>query len=740
MGQTDRLKARRYWEGRVAILICLEQQQQRHGTTTTTTMMIHQRHHHAYYSPSVSPTAASQQQPPTQQHPSSGVSSAAAAAAPPKLPLFSTTTTTTANDDDDTGALVPHHHHHPHTVQHQQHQQHRHLTLTDLIGLGVGGTVGSGLFVLVGQLAATLTGSATWCAMLVAGLAASLSAAAFAELAAKLPTAGSTYRYVTAAKLGSQAAVLAAACLTLEYAVAGAAVARTWGDKLIWLWLESSSASIGTTELNTDGTTPATGPELAQHLQTWMQPVAWLNLPAFVISAASTTLLLAGVQESKNATNIITAVKMILVVFMITGGFYFTWWKPPPPPLATTTIPWAPQGITGIVRGATSSFFGYLGYDEVCCVAGEAKHPVRDMPRAVLGTLGLVTTTYILASIALTGMVSDPANDISPTSGFPSAFEARDWYWAAQLSAWGEVMTLPVVVLISLLAQPRLTYSMALDGILPSKFAQQDETGNLTFGTQVAGIFMTFTATFVPFTYLDDLISAGILVAFVLTNCSLIVLRRESPMHQHGLLQYLLVVYNAMCFVTAILWSRLDEWKFPGQSLLASVTLMACIVCVLYIAIKCPPVTRFGGTVLSEPWLPAPGYTAADYFSTPWVPFWPCCAMALNWYLIAQLEWVGLMLLVVYLGAAASAHHLATSRGSNIADHSFSFFRRDSSYQSIEMMDDHDDDHQHVIVEKRNSNKDVATNGYSHGMGDHTESDNIGSPGGISLPDRSRQR
>ena len=133
-----------------------------------------------------------------------------------------------------------------------------------------------------------------------------------------------------------------------------------------------------------------------------------------------------------------------------------------------------------------------MGYDEICVVAGEAKHPKRDLPRAVMGTLVIVTVCYILGAVALTGMM--PYSEISPTSGFPEAFASRGWHWAAQVTALGEVSTLPVVVLISLLAQPRLTFAMAKDGILPrSIFAPPYSEGRspLFLGTLISGTVMT---------------------------------------------------------------------------------------------------------------------------------------------------------------------------------------------------------------------------------------------------------
>lgn len=515
------------------------------------------------------------------------------------------------------------------------HQLHRHLTVWDLIGIGVGGTVGSGVFVLTGQIAAQYSGKAVAVSFAIAGAAACLSGACYAELSARIPAAGSTYVYAYVC-LGELAAVVAAACLTLEYGVAGAAVARTWGDKVL-LWLQQHTA--GTVSLG------------------WLEP-AGINLPAFAVSAVSTILLLSGVQESKRVMNAITALKLLIVLFMIVGGFILY------DKAAISSQPFAPFGATGLMHGATTSFFGYLGYDEVCCVAGEAKHPARDMPRAVMGTLLTVSVCYILAATALTGML--PYTDISPTAGFPDAFAQRHWQWAAQLTAAGEVLTLPVVVLISLMAQPRLTLSMSVDGLLPDIFRSVDAAGNLYGGTLVSGVAMTIIATFVPFTYLNDLISAGILVAFSMTNSCLVLLRCESPPDRPGLLELLLGMYNALCFLSAMLWSH--TWSYlPFQTLAAVFSSIATVVCFAQLVRQCPASTHFGGSILRDGEYTSerhvthePGAVAEtapfDYFVTPFVPYWPCVGMLVNWYLIAQLDVTGILLLCLYLGLTAAIY------------------------------------------------------------------------------------
>jgi amino acid transporter len=161
------------------------------------------------------------------------------------------------------------------------------------------------------------------------------------------------------------------------------------------------------------------------------------NPLAGLISLLSVLLLSIGVQESKNVTNVFTILKVTLVVFMVVGGFWL-WDSSHVTPFFIPVM-----GVAGTLRGATSSFFAYLGYDEVCCLASEAKNPKQDMPKAVLLTIAIVTGLYVLASLALVGMVD--YSQISETSGFPAAFATRGVAWAAQIAAAGEVITLPVV-------------------------------------------------------------------------------------------------------------------------------------------------------------------------------------------------------------------------------------------------------------------------------------------------------
>ena len=462
----------------------------------------------------------------------------------------------------------------------------RHMTLWDLLALGIGGTIGSGLFVLAGLCAHEYAGPATVLSWLLSGLAALVSATSYAELSARIPRAGSAYAYAQVA-LGELPALLTAVCLSVQYVGVGAAVARSWGDKLRVLLHGDDEEEEQTQKDDTASTT-----------LDWLHG-GTVNLLALVISAAIVTLLLQGVQESKQATNIITTAKVSLVAMMVTVAALHVqpvyWTKPDG---------FMPYGVAGVMRGATGTFFGFLGYDEVCAVAGEVQDPHRNLPRAILGTLCSVTMICtwwnckcnftrvtlslqqltmlspplslvfvvekdVVATLALTGL--QPYTEISSVAGFPAAFDAlavryssHTWHaWflsaAGRITAVGELLTLPIVTLIALIGQVRLQYALATDAFLPvhifAKFEEPQNNNNNTHdssntsntspeendsgrllwrGTVVAGALTVTTATLVPFEHLNDFISFAVLLTLSITNSSLILLwHGQQTLHHH---------------------------------------------------------------------------------------------------------------------------------------------------------------------------------------------------------------
>ena len=363
--------------------------------------------------------------------------------------------------------------------------------LFDLLALGIGGTVGSGVFVLTGFVANLQAGPWTPLCWALSGAAALLSAASYAELSARIPSSGSSYNYVFAT-LGELGAYVSAFLLSLEFGVSSAAVARSWGDKLEDWLVDSFDFSYGI--ISPGG----------------------INIAGGFIQFVCAAVLAAGLNTSKQVTNFFTVLKMLLVIFMIVVGFTafdasnlsVANVKAEAGAEATTIVP------SGIFAGAISCTFGYVGYDEVCCLAGETKNPRRIMHLAVFGTILACTLLYVIASFSLVAMV--PYNTISQDSGFASAFQTRNMQFAYQITSVGELLTLPLTVLVSFLGQPRVMLAMARDNLAPRLFKETNSSGNLLKSIVVNGVACTLLALFVPFIYLENMVSAGIFAQFQL--------------------------------------------------------------------------------------------------------------------------------------------------------------------------------------------------------------------------------
>ena len=419
-------------------------------------------------------------------------------------------------------------------------------SLFDLLCIGVGATAGSGVFVLTGMVANLYAGPAVVISWVLAGLACLFSALSFAELSAAIPSPGSAYTFVYCT-LGELPAYLAACCLSLECGISGAAVARNWGVKL-QSFLHGERQSVVD-----EG----------------------LNFYAATLMLLSVLLFLAGTEASKLTINIFTVLKILLITFMIVCGLSLFSFD--------NIRNFTPYGVSGVFHGATSCFFGFVGYDEVCCMALETKDPVKALPRAVFGTIFIVSVLYALSSIALVGMT--PYSQVDPQSGFAMAFYSHGWIVAGDITALGELLSLPLVVVVSFLPQARILYAMAKDRLVPEVFLRRDSRGTLREGVLWCGSVCVLIALLVPFSALDDLISAGVLCSFILTNCALVLMRLDDEVtHIGGLTQRLSGSHNALSGLsptdahndshTHTLWSQLS----PCKRLLLAYNIAALVV------------------------------------------------------------------------------------------------------------------------------------------------------------------
>ena len=408
-----------------------------------------------------------------------------------------------------------------------EHSLKRVLGPTNLVTLGIGAIIGTGIFVLTGQAAAQYAGPGIVLSMVVAGVASALAGLCYSEFASTVPIAGSAYTYGYAT-LGEFIAWIIGWDLILEYALGGATVAVGWSGHLtsflhdfLGITIPASLASAPCTIV------PAAG----------CNPDAYLNLPAVLIAIAVTVLIVIGIKESANVNSVIVVIKVAVVLIVILGGAAYVNsanWQPIIPP---NTGHFGEYGWSGVLRGAGVIFFAYIGFDAVSVAAQEAKNPQRDMPIGILGSLVVCTILYILVSGVMVGLVPYREMLGSPA---PMVVAIRAAEAASGGSTVLRIMTMLVelgaiaglssVMVVLMMAQPRIFYSMSRDGLLPPfarKIHPRFRTPHIT--SIITGVIVALAAGFTPIGALGELVSIGTLLAFVIVSIGVIFLRYRRP-------------------------------------------------------------------------------------------------------------------------------------------------------------------------------------------------------------------
>ncbi|HEV7365572.1 MAG TPA: amino acid permease [Gemmatimonadales bacterium] len=407
----------------------------------------------------------------------------------------------------------------------------RALTATNLTMLGIGAIIGAGIFVLTGLAAALHAGPAVPLSFVVAAIACGLAGLCYAEMASTVPVAGSAYTY-SYATMGEFAAWIIGWDLVLEYAMGAATVGVGWSGYFVSLldyFNIHLPTAVTSAPLRWCTTADVTNAVLACAEPGWNRTGSLFNLPAMLIVLLASTILVIGIKESAKVNNLIVVLKLAVVLMFIIFAVKYVNpgnWHPFIPP---NTGHFGEYGWSGVFRGAGLIFFAYIGFDVVSTAAQEAKNPQKDMPKGILGSLVICTILYVLVSLILTGLVRyDRLNVPHPVAY--AIEQIPQLSWLRPFITLGAVLGLGSVVLVMLLGQSRVFYSMSRDGLLgpwAGKVHPKFRTPYLS--TIYVGIIVAvITATF-PIQILGELVNIGTLLAFVLVCIGVWILRRKRP-------------------------------------------------------------------------------------------------------------------------------------------------------------------------------------------------------------------
>jgi basic amino acid/polyamine antiporter, APA family len=378
----------------------------------------------------------------------------------------------------------------------------RSIGFIPLTGFGIGATIGTGIFIVLSQ-AVPVAGPAVIWSFVIAGVVAGLTAICYAELAGAVPVAGSSYSYAYAT-LGEWPAIVVASCLLLEYGVAGAAVAVGWSEYLNEL-LDNLF-----------------GVQIPEALSQAPEQGGVVNLPAVILVALCSLLLIRGASESAKTNAVMVGIKIGILLLFI--GLGVTGWN------SDNFANFAPFGTAGIYTAAGILFFSYIGIDAVSTAGDEVKDPHRNMPLAIITSLVVVTTLYI--AVAVVAVAAQPMSDFEgQEAGLAAILEkVTGSTWPASVLAAGAVVSIFSVTLVILYGQTRIFFAMARDGVVPPVFHQVNpRTLTPVNNTIIVGSAVAVLAAVIPIDFLAEMTSIGTLTAFLVVSIGVIILRRTAP-------------------------------------------------------------------------------------------------------------------------------------------------------------------------------------------------------------------
>jgi basic amino acid/polyamine antiporter, APA family len=399
-------------------------------------------------------------------------------------------------------------------------QLRRALNATHLTLLGIGGIIGTGIFVLTGTAAANHAGPALPLSFIVAGLGCTFAGLCYAEFAAMIPVSGSAYSY-SYATLGEGIAWFIGWNLVLEYLFAVATVSVGWSGYAVSL-LDQLHVHLPTAL----SMAPLDQGADALH---WVRTGAIINVPAMLIVTAIATICYIGIRQSAAFNSVIVAIKVTVVLLFIIFGLRYidtANWHPLVPPNAGH---FGTFGWSGVMAASGVIFFAYIGFDAVSTAAQETKNPQRDMPIGILASLIICTILYVIVSAVLTGMVSYKELDVAAPVALALDRHAAP-YWLGFAVKIGAVCGMTSVMLVMTIAQARIFFAMARDGLLPPFFGRvHPRFRTPSSGTVVTGFFAALVGGLFPVKILGELVAIGTLAAFVTVCIGVLVLRRTRP-------------------------------------------------------------------------------------------------------------------------------------------------------------------------------------------------------------------
>ncbi|MBK8444820.1 MAG: amino acid permease [Sphingobacteriales bacterium] len=423
----------------------------------------------------------------------------------------------------------------------------RHLGVRDLVALGIAAIVGAGIFSTIGT-ASSQGGPAVILLFIFTAFACGFAAFAYAEFASLIPVSGSAYTY-SYVSFGELLAWIIGWALIMEYAVGNATVAVSWSDYFsglleslrlpflgihqgihlpVWSGIDYTSAKNGFIEAAAILKSGTPFESLPASLKTaylaWNQAPQLgglrfiADIPAIIITILITALVLRGIRESRNASNVMVLIKLAVVMMVIAvGAFYVN---------TDNWSPFAPNGFGGVAAGVSSVFFAYIGFDAISTTAEECKNPQHDLPRGMMYSIIICTILYIAIALVLTGMV--PYHQLGVNDPLAFVFEKVNLKWLSGIIAVSAVVALSSVLLVFQLGQPRIWMSMSRDGLLPPAFQKiHPRFHTPSFATYVTGLLVIATILCIPSGVVVDLCSMGTLFAFVLVCGGVLILQKD---------------------------------------------------------------------------------------------------------------------------------------------------------------------------------------------------------------------